>query len=163
MGQCQGDQGVALEKVVLDASVIAKWYLKEEYSEQALKLRDNYISGRITIAVPTLLEYEVLNALKCSGAYSEQELTEIARSLNKYGFEYWRLKDRIKDEIIKIASKYDITIYDASYLALATLLKAPFYTADEELLSKIAELKTAKHLKDSTAKSEEPSHTQNTY
>jgi hypothetical protein len=48
-------------------------------------------------------------------------------------------------------------------LALATLLKAPFYTADEELLSKIAELKTAKHLKDSTAKSEEPSHTQNTY
>ncbi|MGB9741418.1 MAG: type II toxin-antitoxin system VapC family toxin [Candidatus Bathyarchaeia archaeon] len=149
---------MALEKVVLDASVIAKWYLKEKYSEQALKLRDNYISGHITIAAPTLLEYEVLNALKYSGTYSEQELTQIAYSLNKYGFEYWKL-DRIKDEIIKIACKYDITIYDASYLALATLLKAPFYTADEELLSKIAELKTAKHLKDSTAKLEEPSHT----
>ena len=63
MGQYQGDQGVALEKVVLDASIIAKWYLKEKYSEQALKLRDDYISGRITITVPAFLEYEALNAL----------------------------------------------------------------------------------------------------
>ncbi|MGB9741430.1 MAG: hypothetical protein ACP5IM_00040 [Candidatus Bathyarchaeia archaeon] len=31
---------MAPEKVVLDASVIPKWYLKEKYSEQALKLRD---------------------------------------------------------------------------------------------------------------------------
>jgi predicted nucleic acid-binding protein len=143
---------MALEKVVLDASVIAKWYLKERYSEQALKLRDDYVSGRITIAVPTLLEYEVLNALKYSGAYTEKELADIARSLNKYGFEWWRLKDQLKNEIIRIASKYDITVYDASYLALANLLKTPFYTADEELLSRVAELKIAKHLKDVTAK-----------
>lgn len=148
MGQRQGDQRVALEKVVLDASVIAKWYLKEKYSEEALNLRDNYVSGRITIAVPALLEYEVLNTLKYSGAYSEQELTDIARSLNKYGFEWYRLKNKLKEETIKIATKYNITIYDASYLALSTLIKATFFTADDELLSKISELKTAKHLKD---------------
>jgi predicted nucleic acid-binding protein len=110
---------MALEKVVLDASVIAKWYLKERYSEQALKLRDEYVSRRIIIAVPTLFEYEVLNALKYSGTYTEKELVDIARSLNKYGFEWWRLKDQLKNEIIRIASKYDITVYDASYLALA--------------------------------------------
>ncbi|MEM2995375.1 MAG: type II toxin-antitoxin system VapC family toxin [Candidatus Bathyarchaeia archaeon] len=144
---------MALEKVVLDASVIAKWYLKEKYSEQALKLRDNYISGRITITGPVILEYEVLNALKYSGVYSEQELVDIARSLNKYGFEYWRLKGELKNETIKVAVKYNITMYDASYLALATLMKTPFYTADEELLNRIAELKIAKHLKDATAKS----------
>lgn len=146
---------MALEKVVLDASVVAKWYLKEKYSEQALKLRDNYVSGHITIAVPSLLEYEVLNALKYSGTYSEQELKDIARSLNKYGFENWKLKDKLKDETIKISSKYNITIYDASYLALATLMKTTFYTTDEELLNKIAELKIAKHLKDVTVETEE--------
>ncbi|MEM2971983.1 MAG: type II toxin-antitoxin system VapC family toxin [Candidatus Bathyarchaeia archaeon] len=144
---------MAPEKVVLDASVIAKWYLKEKYSEQALKLRDNYISGRITIAAPVILEYEVLNALKYSGAYSEQELVDVARSLNKYGFEYWRLKGELKNETIKAAVKYSITIYDAGYLALATLMKTPFYTADEELLNRIAELKIVKHLKDMTVKS----------
>jgi predicted nucleic acid-binding protein len=56
--------------------------------------------------------------------------------------------DKIKDETIKVAAKYDITIYDASYLALSILMKAPFYIADEELLSKVTELKIAKHLKD---------------
>jgi predicted nucleic acid-binding protein len=142
---------MVLEKVVLDASVITKWYLKERYSEQAIKLQDDYISGRITIVVPTPLEYEVLNTLKYSGAYSEQELADIARSLNKYGFEQWRLKDQLKNEIIKIASKYNITVYDASYLALANLLKTFFYTADEELLNRVAGLKIARHLKNITA------------
>jgi predicted nucleic acid-binding protein len=157
MGQRQSDSRMALKKVVLDASVVAKWYLKEKYSEQALKIRDDYISGRITIAVPSLLDYEVLNALKYSGVYSEQELKDIARSLNKYSFEQWKFKDELKDEAVKIASKYNITIYDASYLALANLTKAPFYTTDEELLNKTAELKIARHLKDATAKIKENS------
>lgn len=139
---------MALEKIVLDASVIAKWYLEEEYSEEALKLRDNYVFGRVSIAVPALLEYEVLNALKYSGVYSKEELIDIASSLNKYGFEYWRLKDKLKDESIKIALKYNISIYDASYIALAIFLKAKFYTADDELLHKVAELKMVEHLKD---------------
>lgn len=154
MGQRQGDKGVAPQKVVLDASVIAKWYLKEKYSEQAIKLRDDYVSGRITIVSPALLEYEVLNALKYSGAYSKQELIDIARSLNKYGFECWRLKGQLKEETIKMAAKYDITLYDASYLALATIMKAKFYTADEELLNKATELKMVKHLKDVAIRSE---------
>ncbi|MEM2507115.1 MAG: type II toxin-antitoxin system VapC family toxin [Nitrososphaeria archaeon] len=144
---------MAPKKVVLDASVIVKWYLKEKYSEQALKLRDKYISGSIAITAPALLEYEVLNALKYSGVYSEQELTDVARSLNKYGFEYRKLKDELKDETIKLAAKYNITIYDASYLALSTLMKTTFYTADEELLGKISELKIAKHLKDASNES----------
>jgi predicted nucleic acid-binding protein len=101
----------------------------------------------IAYEVPTLLEYEVLNTLKYSGAYSEQELADIARSLNKYGFEHWRLKDQLKNEIIKIAFKYNITVYDASYLALANLLKTFFYAADEELLNRVAGLKIARHLK----------------
>lgn len=132
----------------MDANVVAKWYLKEDYSEQAVKLRDNYVSGRIAISSPDLLEYEVLNALKYSGAYSNQELVEIARSLNKYGFECWRLKGKLKEETVRLAAKYEITIYDASYLALAAITKASFYTADEELLEKVAELKMVKHLRD---------------
>ena len=41
--------------------------LEEEYSEYALKLRDYHIGGHIIIVVPSLLEHEVLNALKHSG------------------------------------------------------------------------------------------------
>jgi len=90
----------------------------------------------------------VLNALKHSEAYSETELIDIARSLNKYGFESWRLNGRLKDETVRASSKYDVMMYDASYIALAILLRVPFYTADDELLSKVARLKIAKHVRE---------------
>jgi len=139
---------VAVKKIIVDASIVVKWYLKENDSEQALRLRDDHVSGRITITVPALLEYEVLNALKHSEAYSETELIDIAHSLNKYGFESWRLNGRLKDETVRASSKYDVTMYDASYIALAILLRVPFYTADDELLSKVARLKIAKHVRE---------------
>jgi len=74
------------EKVV-DANIIVKLFLEEEFSSKALQLRNDYIRGVITIAVPSLLEYEVLNALKYSDIYSVEELKEIGTASNKYGFE----------------------------------------------------------------------------
>ena len=74
-------------KIVLDASIIVKWFLKELYSEEAIRIRNDYVQRKISIAIPSLLIYEVLNALKYSGVYSEEELKEICSALNKYGFE----------------------------------------------------------------------------
>ena len=124
------------EKVVVDANIIVKWFLEEEFSSKALQLRNDYIRGVITIAVPSLLEYEVLNALKYSGVYSVEELKEIGTALNKYGFEVYELEGRIKEFAIEIAIENNITIYDASYIALAKHLNTILYTADEELIQK---------------------------
>lgn len=74
-------------KVVVDASIVVKWFLEEEFSDRALRLRDDYINRVIVIIVPSLLEYEVLNALRYSGVYDINELEEIGKALNKYGFE----------------------------------------------------------------------------
>lgn len=78
---------MAREKVVLDASVIAKWYLTEWHSDSTLSLRDTHVSGNMSIVAPTLLIYEALNVLKHCGIYSQEELVELALSLDKYGFE----------------------------------------------------------------------------
>ena len=40
-----------------------------------------------------------------------------------------------------------ITIYDASYVALALIEEADLYTADEKLLTKTQDLKITKHLR----------------
>jgi len=50
--------------VVADASVMVKWFVDEIYSENARKLRDEYINGTLEIIAPELMPYEVLNALK---------------------------------------------------------------------------------------------------
>jgi len=53
-----------LKRIVIDASVVLKWYLvDEEYSEKALGLLDQYVSDELDILAPSLLEYEVINGL----------------------------------------------------------------------------------------------------
>ncbi|MDJ0272650.1 MAG: type II toxin-antitoxin system VapC family toxin [Candidatus Caldarchaeum sp.] len=52
------------ETIVIDASVAVKWFNKEEYSDDADRLKDAHVRGRIRLAAPELLLYEVLNALR---------------------------------------------------------------------------------------------------
>lgn len=133
------------KKVVVDASVVAKWFLEEEFSGEALRLRDDYIRGVFTIAVPSLFEYEVLNALKYSGVYGVEELREVGVALNKYGFEVYELEGGLKELTVEVALRSDVTIYDASYVALARSLNTVLYTADEELVENFTDV--AKHIK----------------
>ncbi len=133
------------KKIVVDASVVAKWYLIEEYSDNAIKLRNDYVRGLVQIIVPSLLEYEVLNALRYSGVYNLDELKKIGSSLNKYGFITYNLENDIKDLAIKLALKENITLYDASYIALALKFNTLLYTADQELVTKFPNI--ARHIK----------------
>ena len=132
-------------KVVLDSSIIVKWFLKELYSEEAIKVRNDYVQRKISIAVPSLLIYEVLNALRYSDVYSEEELKEICLALNKYGFEIHDIEGDLKSKVVEIAYRHNITVYEASYVALAMKLKTVLYTADDELLEKFP--KIARHIK----------------
>jgi len=132
-------------KVVLDSSIIVKWFLKELYSEEAIKVRNDYVQRKISIAVPSLLIYEVLNALRYSDVYSEEELKEICLALNKYGFEIHDIEGDLKSKVVEIAYRHNITVYEASYIALAMKLKTVLYTADDELLEKFP--KIARHIK----------------
>jgi len=133
------------KKIVVDASVVTKWYLIEEYSDNAIKLRNDYVRGLVQIIVPSLLEYEVLNALRYSRVYNLDELKKIGSSLNKYGFITYNLENDIKDLAIKLALKENITLYDASYIALALKFNTLLYTADQELVTKFPNI--ARHIK----------------
>jgi len=130
---------------VVDASIIVKWFLEEEHSENARLLRDSFLTEALTISVPSLLFYEVLNALRYSGMYNEDELALVARSLSQYGFDVWEPKGKLYEKTAKLSLKQDISTYDAAYLALAVQLKATFYTADLELLQKFP--KNTQHIK----------------
>ena len=50
--------------VVLDTSVVIKWFRQGEVlAGQALQLRGDYLDGRIAVALPSLLAYELANVL----------------------------------------------------------------------------------------------------
>ena len=126
-----------MEKIVADASVIVKWFVDEVHSEKARELRDEYINGSVEILAPELMPYEVLNALKYTGLFNLNELVMVAKSLSLYGFRLYSLVGELAEITAKLAVKNNITIYDASYVALAEKLKAKFYTSDEKLIEKV--------------------------
>jgi predicted nucleic acid-binding protein len=141
---------MAAETVVIDASVIAKWFLEEVYSTNALLLRDKYIAGEIELASPCIMPFEVLNALRYSGIYSKDALVNVVRSLDRYGIELWDLIGTYGQRVVEVAMELDMSVYDASYVALAEIANAKLVTADEEILTKAEDLIALNHLKDLT-------------
>ena len=135
-------------KIVVDASVVVEWFVEEGYGGKALIIRDPFIEGLVDIAVPSILYFEVLNALKYSGAFGEDELKRIARILEDYQFTAYQLEGAYAEKTVEVAMRKGMTIYDASYVALALIEEADLYTADEKLLTKTRGLKMVKHLKD---------------
>jgi len=134
------------QEIVIDASVAAKWFLDEQFSDKARLIRDSFILQKLAISVPSLLFYETLNALRYTELYDADELAEAARSLSKYGFNIHEPKGRLYEETARTSQKYDISIYDAAYLALASHLHTHLYTTDLELIRKAP--RYAKHIRE---------------
>lgn len=118
--------------VVVDASVVAKWYIPERDHELARALRDDYLDGRHDLLAPALLPFEVINALKYSGHYEDDQLVEASTTLPEYGIEL--IPYREAGPVAEVALDLDVTLYDASYLALALSRDSTVYTADSRLL-----------------------------
>ena len=128
---CIGDKKMAgAKEVVLDASVVVKWFNPEELSDYALELREMHVNDEIQIFAPELLLYEVINALKWNPEFNKTNVLDASRSLVDLMITYEKI---VLETSINIAYKYNLTIYDAAYIALAHDLKSPFITADDKL------------------------------
>ena len=121
-----------MAEIVVDTSVVVKWYIPEQYHEHARALRDAYLDGKCDLIAPALMPFEAINALKYSGHYEGNRLEEASTSLPEYGIEL--VPFNYIGPVAEIANNLDITIYDAAYIALARQLGTKAYTADENLL-----------------------------
>lgn len=139
MEQFASDKTVAKkDEYVVDSSIVTKWFLVETNSEKATSLRNEFATGRLRLTVPTLLFYEVTNALRFSGVFNETDLALAARSLSKYRFGIWRPRGKLLELSVQLSVRENVTVYDACYVALAKRLKTRLVTEDKELLDKFS-------------------------
>ncbi len=136
-----------MKQIIIDSGVFIKLVINEAYSNKAYEIRDAYISKNINIIVPSLFVYEVLNVLKYSKSFNKNELEFFPEILENYGFGIFNISIEFAKSIIRIALKYNITIYDAAYVALAITTNSIFYTADEKLI-KAVKSQFIKHMKE---------------
>ena len=137
-----------MKTIIVDSSVVAKWFFpSEENSQAAFQIQKDFIEGKLHICVPTLIYYELNNILKTAITTLRIEKT-LANQAYK-GFLSLDLVSYSTSELLvstlEAAVEFNISSYDASYLALAEYLGIDFYTADEKLLNKVKN-KFAKNL-----------------
>lgn len=121
--------------VVPDASVVVKWFVPERGHEQARDLRDGYLDGDNDLVAPALLPYEAVNALRYSGYYEGDRLVAAADALSSYGIDMRPFAG--SGAAARVAEDLDVTVCDASYVALAETVDGRAYTSDGALLSAV--------------------------
>lgn len=130
-----------MEYIVLDNSVLLKWFVRdEEYRKEALSLLKKFTQKEIRFLVPELILYEAVNAFNSfvkAGRISRQSANRYLKKLSDLNFTIVDFS-QLMQLSLRYAHKYDISVYDASYLAIAKTQKLPFYTADEKLLNKVS-------------------------
>src|SRR5271157_3688921 len=127
--------------VVVDANTAAKWSLQDEtLVEEAVALLSRYGRREIQFIVPDLFWAEVGNLLwkavrrgRCTRADADVNLAAV-RDLNLTTVPSVGLIDHA----FKIATRFDRTVYDSLYVALAVEAHAQMVTADEELANAVA-------------------------
>jgi len=106
-----------LTGVVLDASVVLKWFAprRERGARQARAIRTSYEEGQLRIVEPRLLVLEVLNVAGRRWGWGEPRLRALAGAVEELGFEF------ALPEWTQVASwvARGLAAYDAVYVALA--------------------------------------------
>ena len=129
---------------VIDASVVARWFIGDPADplvERALVLRAEYRAGRLEIHGPELLPLEVANAVwkqvrfaglaPADGEKAVAQLLAYEMVLHPHS--------RLASDAFALAIAFQISVYDAAYVALARKVNLPFWTLDQKLARAVAD------------------------
>ncbi len=119
-------------EIVLDSSVVVKWFSTETKSDEALKLLDSYTEGSTALTVSEILFCEVANALRYKPDYDAQKWKTALAQLCNLHMNVIHLNQDIIMRAGEIAYDAKTTFYDALPVAIAEHKKTVCITADEE-------------------------------
>jgi len=127
--------------ICVDASLIIRLMQSGTYESPTAILWKEWHEADRSIVAPSLLYYEVTNAIYKYVIHSEMLLEEAADILNAIvrlditSYENANLYRRA----LELARRFSLSAtYDAHYLALAEMLGAEFWTADRRLVKAVS-------------------------
>jgi predicted nucleic acid-binding protein len=127
-------------KLVIDANVLIKLYVPEVLSRKADSLFRDAENRRVELIAPDLIYPEAGNIL-----WKKQRLKELSRPDVKEITDALLSLPLVVEPVklllplaVDIATGYNITVYDAAYVALATVYKTALVTADIKLVDNLS-------------------------
>ena len=126
---------------VVDASVVTKWFVEEDYSQNARDLLKSFGRGSVDLYAPSLLLHEVGNALwRIVNRLKLLKATYVIDAYSnflKVPIHYADLTKQDASDSLKLSLELGLTFYDVVYLNLSKKLAKMLVTADDEILRKI--------------------------
>ena len=123
-----------IRRLIIDASVLIKWWVDEPNSSDARALRDAFLDGDVELIAPDLAQYEVTNALACVPSLSTADVELAIHQLLHFGIDFVPIDEHLLVASVELSRESKLAIYDAVYAALATRRAAILITADRKLL-----------------------------
>jgi len=132
------------ESWVIDASVAAKWYLRDEANlEQADAVQNAHDRGDVVLTAPRFFSYEVLAVIRNAIAARHITPADAARFSQQFvASEFVTAPESESDLFLlrahRLSLRYGCSFYDALYLELAEELGWRFLTAERRLTQLLA-------------------------
>jgi predicted nucleic acid-binding protein len=119
---------------VIDASVLAKWFVEEENTSAALRLQS------LKLFAPDLLIVETTNVLWKKVRLGGFDPAFLAPAVRVMRYANLTLIDSLTlaDRAVEIALRLNHAVYDCYYLALAEQRNLPMVSADDRLGRKLS-------------------------
>lgn len=132
--------------LVVDTSVAVKFYLPEEFMEEARRLRDTVDDGLVEMIAPNTIQPEFWNALwqkRRREELSPEEARSIWEEFAEDPIALYKPED-LMPRAIEVADT-GVIIYDALFIALAEATNTVVTTADDRLLRTLKGTPFARH------------------
>lgn len=124
--------------MIVDASVVLRGFFPDEEGQaQAQALIREHVLGQLKLVAPSLLSYEVTNAVLQAvrrRRITEEQAWEILDAFENLGIE---IRAVPLQRTLALARRFDRSAYDAAYLALAEATNRPLITGDLRLYNAV--------------------------
>lgn len=119
-----------MDKVVLDTSVVVKWFVDESDSDKAQEILEQQKKKKIQIMLPDIVLLELINGLYYGNKYNQANLIKVIETMFQLKIIYKSLNGSLLSIVSLLVIRNKIQSYDAFFIALAEQEKCSLITAD---------------------------------
>lgn len=132
-------------RVVIDASVVVKWFFAEDLTKEA----DSVRRERKRLFAPDFIYAELANVVWKKYNRHEVDMKEAQTVIDSISTLQFALQPSriLVQSAYDIAAKYRASVYDCLYLAIAVKRDAYFITADKRFVTALAGSPFASHIR----------------
>ena len=125
--------------LVVDSSVVVKWFVPEPHTPEALRVLAGYQNGQLSLLTPELIYAEFGNIIWKKQIAQGLDAVTAEETIEKFLRLNFRLTPAttLLEEAYRIAIAHKRSVYDSLYLALSLREQCQFVIADERLVNAV--------------------------